>query len=302
MKKYLFYCRFVFLAALLLPIISLSAESSGLDSEGKKPDGHGVSIQGENLDGATSVSFNGVQASFTVVNSQLITAIPPAGLESGRVNVVVHTPLGEVRSSYVVPYKNPSSGQQIARSLAPAFGSTLGADTVTLVGEGFKKDEVYKVRFGGVDATDVSVQDGETIMLKTPAHASGEVVVEIESANFVKQELPDKYSYIMPPKIESIMPNSGRRITHSDVISIHGKGFSMLPGVQVIIGDILAESVNVKSESEIQVSMPNHAAGKVDIVVVNPDQQKAILKDGFTYLADPIIKSIKPMVSSPSLQ
>jgi uncharacterized repeat protein (TIGR03803 family) len=47
-----------------------------------------VKILGNDLTGATSVSFNGTEAAFTVVSPSLITATVPAGATSGKVQVV----------------------------------------------------------------------------------------------------------------------------------------------------------------------------------------------------------------------
>jgi uncharacterized protein (TIGR03437 family) len=57
-----------------------------------------VKILGSDLTGATSVSFNGTAATFTVVSPSLITTTVPAGATTGKVQVV--TPSGTL-SSYV---------------------------------------------------------------------------------------------------------------------------------------------------------------------------------------------------------
>jgi len=58
--------------------------------------GAGVNILGTNLTGATSVTFNGTPAVFTVVSGSLITATVPTGAASGEVQVV--TPGGTLTS------------------------------------------------------------------------------------------------------------------------------------------------------------------------------------------------------------
>jgi uncharacterized repeat protein (TIGR03803 family) len=50
--------------------------------------GANVIILGNNLTGTTSVTFNGVSASFTVVSSTEITATVPAGATTGNIKVV----------------------------------------------------------------------------------------------------------------------------------------------------------------------------------------------------------------------
>ena len=63
--------------------------------------GAAVKILGTNLTGATSVSFNGTVATFTVVSRYLITTTVPVGASSGKVRVV--TPSGTLSSN--VPFR-----------------------------------------------------------------------------------------------------------------------------------------------------------------------------------------------------
>jgi uncharacterized protein (TIGR03437 family) len=59
--------------------------------------GAAVKILGTDLTGATSVTFNGTAAAFTVVSSSEITTTVPAGATSGTVEVV--TPSGTLLSN-----------------------------------------------------------------------------------------------------------------------------------------------------------------------------------------------------------
>jgi uncharacterized repeat protein (TIGR03803 family) len=52
--------------------------------------GAAVIILGTNLTSATSVTFNGAAAAFTVVSSSEITTTVPAGATTGTVQVVTH--------------------------------------------------------------------------------------------------------------------------------------------------------------------------------------------------------------------
>ncbi len=59
--------------------------------------GSRVVILGTNLNDATSVTFNGTAAAFTLVSSSEITATVPAGATTGR--IVVTTPSGVLTSN-----------------------------------------------------------------------------------------------------------------------------------------------------------------------------------------------------------
>jgi uncharacterized repeat protein (TIGR03803 family) len=59
--------------------------------------GTAVTILGNNLTGSTSVTFNGVQATFNVVSSTEITTTVPSGATTGKVQVT--TPSGTLSSN-----------------------------------------------------------------------------------------------------------------------------------------------------------------------------------------------------------
>jgi uncharacterized protein (TIGR03437 family) len=59
--------------------------------------GASVIILGNNLTGSTSVTFNGVEAEFTVESGSYIKATVPAGATTGTVSVV--TPTGTLNSN-----------------------------------------------------------------------------------------------------------------------------------------------------------------------------------------------------------
>jgi hypothetical protein len=64
-------------------------------SQGKA--GATAQILGQGLTGTTSVTFNGIAASFSVVNDTYMTAVVPAGAATGP--VVVTTPSGPLTSN-----------------------------------------------------------------------------------------------------------------------------------------------------------------------------------------------------------
>jgi len=75
--------------------VGLSPFVETLPVSGKS--GATIKILGTNLTGATSVTFNGTAATFTVSSSNFITATVPTGATTGTVQVV--TPSGTLSSS-----------------------------------------------------------------------------------------------------------------------------------------------------------------------------------------------------------
>lgn len=116
-----------------------------------------VLILGNNLTGATSVSFSGVPAAFTVVSPTEITATVPSGAYTGRVQVV--TPAGVLLGAFLVP--------PTITGFSPASGAV--GTPVTISGEALTG--ATAVTFGGVAATSFTVNSATQITATVPAGA-----------------------------------------------------------------------------------------------------------------------------------
>ena len=93
--------------------------------------GTAVNILGSNLTGATSVTFNGTAAAFTVVSSSEIETTVPAGATTGTVQVT--TPSGTLNSNVAfrvtadTPTFNPPAGTYSAAQSVTLTDTTTGA-------------------------------------------------------------------------------------------------------------------------------------------------------------------------------
>jgi uncharacterized repeat protein (TIGR03803 family) len=76
----------------VIPQITSFSPTSG-------PVGTRVTITGESFTGATSLTFGGVEAKFTVDSYTQITATVPTGVKTGKVDIDVTTPGGTATSS-----------------------------------------------------------------------------------------------------------------------------------------------------------------------------------------------------------
>ena len=125
-----------------------------------------IIIIGTNLTGATSVSFNGVAASFTVVSSTEIKATVPAGATTGPITVV--TPGGTLKT-IVIFYVTP----QIT-SFTPASGPA--GTEVTITGVSLK--QATKVTFDGVAAAGFTVDSDTKVVAMVPTAAkTGKIAI-----------------------------------------------------------------------------------------------------------------------------
>lgn len=241
--------------------------------------------------GTTRVTFGGVDATEVHIYSAgygtlYINCVAPAHAP-GAVNVVVINPDGQSGTltngfTYIpAPAPNPSG-------ITPTEGSSTGGTSVTITGTGFTQSGTTRVTFGGVDATDVAAYSagyGSTyITCRTPAHAVGAVDVVVINSDGQSGTLADGFTYTPPPPPNpmSISPDSGL-VAGGTPVAISGTDFADA-GVRVLFDELEATNVEVLGNTVVCLT-PAHAAGVVDVTVINPDDQSATLYDAFTYLA-----------------
>jgi len=130
--------------------------------------GSTIIVMGNDLTGATQVLFNGIAAAFTIISSTEITATVPTGATTGTVTVV--TPNGTLKSNlifYVIV------APQI-KSFTPTSGPVGTAVTITGVG----LSQTEEVAFGGVSATDYTVDSDKKVIATVPAGAeTGQITI-----------------------------------------------------------------------------------------------------------------------------
>ncbi|MEI7831763.1 MAG: IPT/TIG domain-containing protein, partial [bacterium] len=127
------------------------------------PVGQIVSLTGINFIGATHVTFNGMEATFTVVSATSIIATVPSGATSGR--IFVTTPggtAGSMNTFFVIP-PPPSIA-----SFTPSSGPVRQVVTVT----GINFAEVISVGFNGTPATTFTVVNATSIIAAVPYNAT----------------------------------------------------------------------------------------------------------------------------------
>jgi uncharacterized repeat protein (TIGR03803 family) len=121
--------------------------------------GAAVKILGTNLTGATSVSFNGTAAAFTVVSASLISTTVPDAATTGQVQVT--TPGGTLLSN-------------LAFRVTPvisSFSPTSGPVGTVVVITGRSLTGATSVAFGGVKATSFTVDSYTQITATVPTGA-----------------------------------------------------------------------------------------------------------------------------------
>lgn len=140
-----------------------------------------VTIAGQGFSGATSVTFGGSPAGFTLDSPTEISAIAPSGPSSGgTVPVVVTASAGTTPSDPAADFTYAVQSPSVD-AVEPSSGSA--GTMVTITGTHFVKNPkkgppVTKVYFGGNLATNVTVVSGKSITCAAPA-GSGTVDVTV---------------------------------------------------------------------------------------------------------------------------
>lgn len=90
----------------------------------------------------------------------------------------------------------------------------------------------------------------------------------------------DKLSDSLNPNIVTLAPNSGPAAGGTSV-NIIGSGFMV--GATITFGGLPAPAVVINSAGSLTATTPPHTPGTVAVEVVNTNNQKTTLEDGFTY-------------------
>nr|WP_228489028.1 IPT/TIG domain-containing protein [Raineyella fluvialis] len=259
---------------------------SGLSpAEGDVGGGVKVTISGQNLTGATGVTFGGVAGTgLTVDSATSLTVVAPAHA-AGVVDVVVQTPGGQATKTGSFTYKVPPVPAPVVSGLSPAEGDVGGGVKVTISGQNLTG--ATGVTFGGVAGTGLTVDSATSLTVVAPAHAAGvvDVVVQTPGGQATKT---GSFTYKVPPVPAPVV--SGLSPAEGDVgggvkVTISGQNLTGATGVT--FGGVAGTGLTVDSATSLTVVAPAHAAGVVDVVVQTPGGQ-ATKTGSFTYKVPPV--------------
>jgi len=222
------------------------------------------------------------------VDATALTATTPAHA-AGSVDVTVTNSDGQ-SSTLINGYTYVSTAPTIS-SVTPNSGPGAGGTGVTITGTNFVPGTT--VAFGGTPAADMVVVGPGTINATTPAHAGGAVAVTVANPDGQSGSRSNAFTYLIPaPTITGATPLLGPTIGGTTVTI---SGNNLAAGATVKFGGNAAANVVVVDSHTITASTPPHAAGIVDVVVINPDAQSATLPAGFSYVSTaPTVTSVAP--------
>ncbi len=186
--------------------------------------------------------------------------------------------------------------------ITPNSGSTLGADTIQIIGSGFQSG--VTVRFGTVVATKVTMVDSTKLTVVTPPGKAGTIAVTVANPDLSTHTVGGGFLFIAPPEITNIFPGLGPE-TGGTVVTIQGANFVQgVKGSKVVFGSKQLADADVQIESSgIIKAKTSPGTGPVAVKIINPDKQFALKAGGFVYIPKvpaPTVSHMAPKFGSTS--
>lgn len=180
------------------------------------------------------------------------------------------------------------AGTPVVSSVSPPGGLPAGGTTVTLTGSNFVTGA--SVAFGGVAGTAVNVTSPNSLVVTTPAHASGVVDVVVSTTGGVGT-LTGAFTYSPLPTVTGVSPSAGP-IVGGNSVTITGTNLS---GATAVNFGGTAGSIQSNTGSSITATAPAGTSGIVDITVTTPTGTSTTSSaDYYTYVAPPTLAVITP--------
>ena len=279
-----------------------------------KTQGEAATLNGTKFGVGSTVTVQGasdtnpVPVTFTRVSSTKLTLSMP-GHKAEAVTLKVTNLDG---ANATTTYTYTAGDAPTVTAVSPATGPFGGGTFVTITGTNFSSTS--QMTIGGVamdcdpasPSQDCQFNNATTAIAITPAFQGGANPVNITVTNADGQSgtgvgAAAQFTYAdntTPPVISSLSATMGPTIGGT-YVTIYGSNFGPSPVVK--FGGTTA-TVTTSNDSFLGVFTPAHAAGAVNVVVINPDLETATAAMQFTYVASsaPTITDISPTFGDPA--
>ena len=250
-------------------------------------------IHGEGFGATDSVTFGSAKATVDKVqngDTEMRVEIPPRA--PGLVDVAVQRPNG-LSSILSDGYYFRDGDEFSLQRIRPIKGVASGGDEIRLIGPGIGAAGT-DIQFGGkqVSSSDVVERGTGYIVVESPAHSVGLVDVSVGNGSKTSA-ITDGYEYVENLAIDSVSPEEAD-ISQLGQATITGDGFE---NVQRVKFGESAASFTVVDNSTIEVDIPAHPSGTVDVSVHRGDIERR-LDDAFEYTQPLQVDGFSPIRGS----
>ncbi len=217
-----------------------------------------VTLTGTGFTGATSVSFDGVDATnLVVVNDTTITCRTPTNT-TGDASVIVTTPDGSNDANTLYTYVPPPT----LSSLSPSVGLVTGGTSITITGVNFTG--ATAVTFTGTAATSFTVDNDTTITCVSPARSAGAADVIVTTPYGSSDAL--SFTYGSLPVVSGVSPGVGST-SGGNIVTVTGSNFTGT--TSVTFGGMPVASFTVANATTLNCTTPARGPGLVNVIVTN---------------------------------
>ncbi len=240
--------------------------------------GAGITINGTNFTGTTSVTIGGVPVtSFMVTSPTQIGAVVSTGATG---SVTVSTPGGTASlAGFTVTIPPPT---------ITSFTPTASASNASITITGTNFFGVSAVSFGGTPAGSFTVNSATQITAVVALGATGNVSVTTLGGTATRSG----FTFYPPPTISSFTPTSAPTGTF---VTINGNNFLSVTDVR--FGSQTAANYTVLSPTQISAQIGIGGSGNVTVSASGG----TVSAPGFTYLPAPVISGFFPASAGPGM-
>jgi len=245
--------------------------------------------------GFALVVAGGIAASnVNVLSDTTLTCDLPPGVAGARVDLVLVTQNGS--TTLVQGFRYHAAPTLTA--LTPASGAGNNAQRVTLTGSGFLADQAGtpSVRFGGTNASSITVLDDATVRVNVPTGKFGQTVDVVLTNARGTTTLVGGYRYHARPVIAALAPDRGS-FQGNTLVTISGTGFEVdAAGTPTVsFGGVPATTIAVLSDGSLTCRTPAGLRdARVDVVLTNANGS-ATATGAFSYsVPAPTVTALTP--------
>gem|GEM_PF-642041 len=229
----------------------------------------------------------------TVKSDHVITAITPPNTPGPKDVTVINPDGGKDTLKDAFTY---NVLPDIIRVI-PDNGRLAGGTMITIRGSSFLPGArvLISTETGTLKtASSVEVVSPETIMALTPPGNPGPKDVIVRNPDKQEMILPEGFTYNPMPTIIRITPDHGTSAGGTK-LTIEGTGF--LQGARVVVGE-RGGTTMVKDDMTIEAVTPPNRPGLWDVHVINPDTQRAVMREAFVSVGELVYNYPNPFRAS----